>query len=59
MAPLGYYVASEIEFTVGYHVKVEMKDEPTKVELSKQDAVTGEELPGASMQIIEPETGKL
>lgn len=58
LAPLGYYVASEIEFTVGYHVKVEMKDEPTKVELSKQDAVTGEELPGASMQIIEPETGE-
>lgn len=57
LAPLGYYVATDIEFTVGEYVKVEMKDGPSKTEFSKKDAVTGKELPGASMQVIDPETG--
>lgn len=55
LAPLGYVKASDITFTVNNTTevqKVEMTDDVIKVEISKQDIVTGKELPGAKLQII-------
>lgn len=55
-APNGYVVASDIAFTVnadGSVTEVSMKDDTTKVQLSKQ-AITGSaELPGASMELYD------
>ena len=56
LAPLGYVKASDITFTVNNTTevqKVEMTDDVIKVEISKQDIVTGKELPGAKLQIID------
>ena len=51
----GYVTANSIEFTVentGTVQKVEMKDDVTKVEISKTD-IAGEELPGAKLTIYD------
>ncbi len=51
----GYVTANSIEFTVentGTVQKVEMKDDVTKVEISKTD-IAGEELPGAKLIIYD------
>lgn len=53
----GYVTAEEITFTVedtGEVQKVEMKDDVTKVEISKTDA-DGKELPGAVLVILDEE----
>ena len=55
IAPDGYTTAEEIEFSVEDTVeiqKVEMKDAPTKVKISKVDITDGKELPGATLEII-------
>lgn len=54
-APDGYTTAEEIEFSVEDTAeiqKVEMKDAPTKVKISKVDITDGKELPGATLEII-------
>ena len=51
----GYVSASDVTFEVkedGNVTKVEMKDEYSKVEISKTDITTGKELEGAKLQII-------
>lgn len=51
----GYVSASDVMFEVkedGSVTKVEMKDEYSKVEISKTDLTTGKELEGAKLQII-------
>lgn len=56
IAPEGYMVANSIDFTVeetGEVQSVEMKDDYTKVDISKTDIATGEELPGAHLRIID------
>lgn len=54
-APDGYHYAENIEFTLPKMdegiVKVEMKDAPTHVELTKTDFADGEEVPGAKLQL--------
>ena len=53
-APEGYLLAEEVAFTVqdtGEIQTVEMLDDYTKVEISKKDFTTQEELPGAKLQI--------
>lgn len=50
----GYVTAESIKFTVentGEVQKIEMKDDVTKVEISKTD-IAGEELPGAKLTIL-------
>lgn len=57
-APNGYVTAEDIRFTVeetGVVQKVEMKDDYTKVQISKQDITTKEELPGAKLKIVDSE----
>ena len=54
LAPLGYASASDVAFTVkdtGKIQKVAMKDEVITVAISKKDATTGEELPGAKLTL--------
>lgn len=54
-APAGYLTASDLQFTVedtGKVQKFEMRDDVTKVEVSKQD-IAGKELPGAKLTIID------
>ena len=56
----GYVTAESIEFTVentGEVQKVEMKDDVTKVEISKTD-IAGKELPGAKLTILD-QNGKV
>lgn len=56
LAPLGFVKASDIEFTVqdsGEVQKIEMIDDITRVEISKQDITNGKELSGAKLQIID------
>ena len=53
---LDYLVAEDVLFTVkdtGVEQKVEMKDDFTKVEISKQDITTGKEIPGAKLTILD------
>ena len=54
-APEGYLIAEEVEFTIDSEGNITgstiMKDDYTKVEISKKDIVTSEELPGATLQI--------
>ena len=53
----GYVTAESIEFTIENTAevqKVEMKDDVTKVEISKQD-IAGKELPGAKLTILDSE----
>ena len=55
-APDGYVVAADIEFTVSETGEVDvitMKDDTTKVRISKKDITTDDELPGATLQIID------
>jgi len=56
-APEGYLVSEEVTFTVqatGKIQKVVMKDDYTKLDISKQDATTGKELPGATLVVKDP-----
>lgn len=56
----GYVTAESITFVVEDTAeiqKVEMKDDVTKVEISKTDITTGKELPGAELTILD-ENGK-
>ncbi|MGN0502671.1 MAG: SpaA isopeptide-forming pilin-related protein, partial [Ruminococcus sp.] len=56
VAPDGYVIANDVEFTVSENGIVDiviMQDDTTKVKISKQDITTGEELPGATLQIID------
>ena len=58
IAPEGYATAESVKFTVtdtGEIQKVEMKDQPLEVEISKTDIATGEELPGAELVITDAE----
>lgn len=51
----GYVTAESVEFTIENTAemqKVEMKDDVTKVEISKQD-IAGKELPGAKLTILD------
>ncbi|HBI84760.1 MAG TPA: hypothetical protein DDX71_00515, partial [Ruminococcus sp.] len=53
-APDGYSYAEDAEFTVkadGTLTDIQMKDAPTKVTVSKQDATTSEEIPGAKLEV--------
>lgn len=63
LAPLGYALCQDAEFTIdGAHRvtnKVEMIDELTVAEISKKDATTGKELPGATLSLKEKETEEL
>ena len=62
LSPLGYATANDIVFTVkgdGEVTKVTMKDEITKVDISKVDASTGEELEGAMLTLSDKETGEI
>lgn len=61
LAPLGYATASDITFTVTDDTvtKVTMKDEITKVDISKVDATTGEEIEGAKLTVTDKETGEV
>ena len=57
----GYVHAEDVKFEVketGEIQTVEMKDDHTKVVISKKDITNGEELPGATLQIIN-ETGNI
>ena len=59
-APDGYLVADSVAFEVlptGEIQTVEMRDDFTKIQISKADIVTGTELPGATLQIVD-ESGK-
>ena len=56
IAPDGFVTASDISFEVldsGEIQRVEMIDDVTKVEISKKDITDQEELPGATLQIID------
>lgn len=62
LSPLGYATANDVVFTVkgdGETTKVIMKDEITKVDISKVDASTGEELEGAMLTLKDKETGEI
>ena len=54
-APNGYYYTEDIEFKIPLKdegiIKVEMKDAPTDVKIHKTDVTTGEEVPGAHLQL--------
>lgn len=54
LSPIGYATASDITFTVkdnGKVTKVTMKDEIIKIDISKVDATTSEELEGAHLSL--------
>ena len=56
ISPVGYVVANDITFKVSEDGSVDvvvMKDETTKVRISKRDITTDEELPGAKLIIID------
>jgi len=58
-APNGYTTAEDVSFEVldtGEIQEVVMYDDTIKVEISKQDIVTGKELPGATLQIIDKDS---
>lgn len=60
ISPNGFTIANDITFVVSTEGKVDkiiMKDEVTKLAISKVSAVTGKELAGATMQVIDKETG--
>ncbi|MCI8465024.1 MAG: hypothetical protein HFI63_04085, partial [Lachnospiraceae bacterium] len=57
----GYATAKSVTFTVsdtGEVQKVELRDDITKVEISKTDLTTGKELPGATLQVTD-QAGKV
>ena len=54
--PDGYLFASEINFEVtetGEVQQVVMKDDYTKIDISKQDITNGKELPGAKLKVVD------
>ena len=54
--PDGYLFASEIQFEVketGEVQKVVMKDDYTKIDISKQDITNDKELPGAKLKVVD------
>ena len=58
----GYVTAESIEFTVEDDFKSElhqMKDAPTKLEISKEDITTSKELPGAQLVIKDSEGNEI
>ncbi len=61
LAPLGYATASDITFIVTDDTvtKVTMKDEITKIDISKVDATTSEEIEGAKLTVTDKETGEV
>lgn len=62
LAPIGYATASDVTFKVnsdGSTTKVTMKDEITKVDISKVDATTTKEIEGAKLTLTDKETGKV
>lgn len=62
LATIGYATASDVTFKVnsdGSTTKVTMKDEITKVDISKVDATTSKEIEGAKLTLIDKETGKV
>ena len=62
LAPIGYATASDVTFTVnadGTPTKVTMKDEITKVEVSKVDATNQKEIEGAKLTLTDKETGEV
>lgn len=62
LAPIGYVTASDVTFTVngdGTTTKVTMKDEITKVDISKVDATDGKEIEGAKLTLKDKESGKV
>ena len=57
-APEKYATAESIEFEVKSDLSVQtvvMKDAPIQVEVSKKDITSGEELPGAHLQVLDTE----
>ena len=57
-APEGYMIAEDIPFTITDDLDlaaetITMEDAPTEVAISKTDLTTGEELPGATLQILD------
>lgn len=62
LAPMGYATASDVTFTVnadGIPTKVTMKDEITKVDISKVDATNEKEIEGAKLTLADKETGQI
>ena len=62
LAPIGYAIASDVTFTVnadGTPTKVTMKDEITKVDISKVDATNEKEIEGAKLTLTDKETGEV
>lgn len=62
LAPIGYATASDVTFTVnadGTPTKVTMKDEITKVDVSKVDATNEKEIEGAKLSLTDKETGEI
>jgi uncharacterized surface anchored protein len=56
ISPNGYSIAQDIQFTVkddGSATFVEMKDELTVTVVSKKDITNNDELPGATLQVID------
>ena len=57
-APAGYIVAEDIPFTITDDLeaenKVTMEDASIDLRISKTDIITGEELPGATLQVLIP-----
>ena len=54
----GYVSASDVTFDVledGSIAEVEMEDEYSKIDISKTDLTTGEEIPGATLRILDPD----
>lgn len=55
-APNGYVVAEDVEFEVdvdGNITRIEMRDDTTKVAITKYEITGEKELPGASMQLLD------
>jgi uncharacterized surface anchored protein len=62
LAPIGYATANDVQFTVkgdGTVTEVMMKDEITKVDISKVDATDGKEIEGAKLTLKDKESGKV
>ncbi|MDD6435381.1 MAG: SpaA isopeptide-forming pilin-related protein, partial [Clostridiales bacterium] len=58
----GYSTAESVEFTVADTSeiqKIEMKDDITRIEISKKDLTTGEELPGATLTVTDENGNKV
>jgi uncharacterized surface anchored protein len=56
VAPNGYVIANDVEFTVSENGTVDivvMQDDTTKVQISKRDITNDKELAGATLQIID------